>query len=119
VSPLSAWLEILRKAGAAAILLLALSAAVVLARRQRRRKVQISSPRELLATPGEKPDDRSIAGVVEEAKRIEQKSGALLESPPAPTEKADLLAGRLRDVIKADPGGLAQVMRTWLAEEEE
>ncbi len=118
-SPLSAWLEVLRKAAAAAILLLALSAAVVLVRRKRRRTVQIASPRELPATLGENPDGKSIAGVVEEAKRIEQASGALLESPPAPTKKADLLAGRLRDVIKADPGGLAQVMRTWLAEEEE
>jgi flagellar M-ring protein FliF len=125
-SPSPAWLETLRNVpklllagGATLILLLALAAAAVLRRRKRRRGVQIESPRELPSAQAENAAGRALAGTADGAKRIEQESVALPELPPAPTKKADLLAGRLRDVIKADPAASAQVLRTWLAEEEE
>jgi flagellar biosynthesis/type III secretory pathway M-ring protein FliF/YscJ len=125
-SPLPAWLETLRKdpkmligaAAAAVILLLALAGAAVAGRRKRRRGVQIASPRELPSAPSATPASKTIAGAADGAKRIEQESSALPELPP-PTKKADLLAGRLRDVIKTDPGASAQILRTWLTEEEE
>jgi flagellar biosynthesis/type III secretory pathway M-ring protein FliF/YscJ len=41
------------------------------------------------------------------------------ELPAAPPKKSEVVAGRLRETVKADPAAAAQILRTWLTEEEE
>jgi flagellar M-ring protein FliF len=121
-APLPAWLEklggqkvlIWAGAGAGALLLLLTVAMFWLARPSRRR-VLISSPAEL--PPGQAHAGASAPGG-HEASRIEQEK-ALSELPPVAPKKSDLLAGRLREAIKKEPEASAQILRSWLAEDEQ
>jgi flagellar biosynthesis/type III secretory pathway M-ring protein FliF/YscJ len=54
-----------------------------------------------------------------ETRNVEGAAAELPELPAAPPKKADLIAQRLRDAIKKEPAASAQVLRTWLAEDEQ
>jgi len=119
---LPAWLERLggqkvlvwAGAGAAALLLLLMVAAFWLAG-CRRRQVVVSGPAEL--PPGPEAGEALTPGG-REARRVEQEK-AVPELPPVQPKKSDIVATRLRDAIKKEPEASAQILRGWLAEEEE
>ena len=58
-------------------------------------------------------------GAAAQARRLEQEAQAYAELPAAPPKKSDIVAGRLRETIKKDPGSSAQILRSWLSEDEE
>jgi len=118
---LPAWLEKLggqqmlvwAGAGAALLMLLAM-AAFWMARGRRRRRVLVSAPAELPAgEPGE-----SAAFATRESRRVEQEP-AHAELPAAPPRKSDVIATRLRESIKKEPESSAQILRSWLTEDEQ
>ncbi len=122
-SPLPVWVEQLGgpqkvlylAAMAAGLLLLLVSAAIWLTRRKRRRAFKVGLPAELPA--GETPDGAAPLGQQGERPVVDS-APDYPELPPAPIEKADVLAGRLRHAIKKEPGASAQVFRTWFSEDE-
>jgi flagellar M-ring protein FliF len=97
------------------LLLLVVSAAIWRTRRKRRRESEVSSPAEL--APGETPAGAAPPGRQAE-RRIGGSAPGYPELPSAPPGKADTLAARLRDAVKKEPEASAQVLRTWLTEDE-
>jgi flagellar biosynthesis/type III secretory pathway M-ring protein FliF/YscJ len=50
--------------------------------------------------------------------RLEAEALLALKVPPAGTKKADILTKYLRKSVKADPSASAQLLRTWMEENE-
>lgn len=112
---LPAWLGPLRDekllvaAGGALALFMMLLGTLWAWLRRRRKRAQVQLPQEL-------PAASPAAATVEAASRPAE---AVAELPAAPPKRSEVLAGRLRETIKADPAASAQILRTWLTEEEE
>lgn len=122
-SPLPAWVEkfggpqkVLYLAGAAAgLLLVLLFAGIWLMRRKRRQAFNVGLPAELPA--GGTHDGAAIPGRQGE-KQVRDAAVDYPELPPAPPEKVDILAGRLKQAIRKEPEASAQVFRTWISDDE-
>lgn len=114
---LPAWLGPLRDqkllvavGGGFALLLMLLVTAWAWLRRRRKSRVSVEAPPQL---PAGQPQPAAAAEAL--SRPAESKA----ELPAAPPKKSEVVAGRLREQIKADPAASAQVLRTWLTEEEE
>ncbi len=112
----SSWPERLRNvpwylvAGGAAGLIVLLAVLWLVLRKRNRARVTVAAPTSL--PPGESP------GQLPEAGRPSRTAAPPLELPEAPTKRADVLASRLREMVKKDPAATAQVLQTWLTEAE-
>jgi flagellar M-ring protein FliF len=111
---LPAWLGPLRDqkllvavGGGVALLMMLLAVLWFGLRRRRKAQVQVQV-REQLPAPEPQPAAASLNRPPETAPEL----------PAAPPKKSEIVAGRLREQIKADPTASAQVLRTWLTEEE-
>ena len=116
-------------AGAAGLaLFLALGACLWLRKRRRARRPAVTGPAELPAEGAPKPE---IAGppaaaqlesqLAEQAalqEQMEAQTLASLKLAPVITKAAEVLAKHLREKIKKEPEISAQVLRTWIREEE-
>ena len=122
-SPLTVWVEKLGgpqkvlylAAMAAGLVLLLVSAAIWLTRRKLRRAFKVGLPAEL--PPGETQEGAAPLGQQGERPVVDT-APDYPELPPAPIEKANVLAERLRLAIRKEPEATAQVFRTWLSEDE-
>jgi flagellar M-ring protein FliF len=118
--------------GAVSGLLLLGIVAVRLKRRKKRKPVEAGSPAELTAAAGV-PATQTVApqtGNLEEQlesklaeraaleKRLEAQALSSLKLAPVITKTAEVLAKHLREKITKDPEVSAQVLRTWIREEE-
>lgn len=120
--PLPAWLEkmggqnVLIWGGAGLGLLVVLLAGLAfLARRKRKpRSAAVGGPAQLPAGETAPPAVAAAAN----AQPLEEASAVLPELPAAPPKKAELIAARLREAIKKDPAGSAQILRGWMSEEQ-
>ncbi len=120
--PLPAWLEkmggerMLVWGGVALGALLALVAGLaLLARRKKKsRLAAVAGPAQLAGGELARP---AVAGAAAE-QALEEDSAALPELPAPPPKKTDLIAARLKDAIKKDPAGSAQILRGWMSDEQ-
>jgi flagellar biosynthesis/type III secretory pathway M-ring protein FliF/YscJ len=118
--------------GAVSGLLLLGVVAVRLKRRKKRKPVEVGSPAEITAAAGV-PATQAVApqtGNLEEQlesklaeraaleKRLEAQALSSLKLAPVITKTAEVLAKHLREKITKDPEVSAQVLRTWIREEE-
>jgi flagellar M-ring protein FliF len=114
--------------GAVAGLLLLGVVAMRLKRRKKRQPVEVGSPAEL-APPGGVPATQAAATqksnleeqLAERAaleKKLEAQALSSLKLAPVITKTAEVLAKHLREKITKDPEVSAQVLRTWIREEE-
>ncbi|HSW51028.1 MAG TPA: flagellar M-ring protein FliF C-terminal domain-containing protein, partial [Bryobacteraceae bacterium] len=121
-SPLPPWLQkiggekvlVWGGAGAGALLLIVIGVAVMMARR-RRSGVTVTAAAQLPAARAA----GAVAGGAPAARQLEQETEAYAELPAARPKKSDIVAGRLRETIKKDPGSSAQILRSWLTADEE
>ena len=65
-----------------------------------------------------------LAGGAAEAAAREHRASEIAapsypELPAGPPKKSDIVAGRLKEAIKKDPTASAQIMRSWLTEDED
>jgi flagellar M-ring protein FliF len=97
-------------AGGAAGLILLVAGLWFLLRKRKRAGVTVTAQASL-------PPAESPARLAEGA-RPARMSAPPLELPEAPTKRADVLADRLREMVKKDPAATAQVLQTWLTEAE-
>ncbi len=119
-SPLPPWLQkiggenalVWGGAGAGALLLLIIAVAVMMGRK-RRGQVTVSAPAQLAGAQPASSDGAPGA------MQLERETDVYPELPAAPPKKSAVVAGRLKETIKKDPASSAQVLRTWLAEDEE
>ncbi|MEN6534018.1 MAG: flagellar basal-body MS-ring/collar protein FliF [Bryobacteraceae bacterium] len=124
-SPLPAWLETLQKdrklqwivAAGAGLFLLVITMLAWVVRRKRNARRAVEVARSLPAPSPEGSEEEMLAEAEQETRQIKASAPALPE-PVVPTKKSDILADRLRQVVKADPTASTQVLRTWLAEDE-
>jgi flagellar biosynthesis/type III secretory pathway M-ring protein FliF/YscJ len=120
-------------AGGAAVGLLALGVFAILRLRKRKRKPEVSGPSELPAasSAGELPEgsaeptatlEDQFESRMAQRDALQQKldSQALnsLKLAPVITKTAEVLAKHLREKISKEPEVAAQVLRTWIREEE-
>jgi flagellar M-ring protein FliF len=138
--PLPAWLEdalkeknMLVLAGigaAAAVVLLLLVGFLLLMRRRKKRRVEAVSAGKAVSSGeagvpaleegpdvGEKMSGR-LADQVALKARLEKEALESLKLPAVKTKKAEVLTKHIADEAKKDPGAMAQLVRTWLNEEE-
>ncbi|MCL6545769.1 MAG: flagellar M-ring protein FliF [Bryobacteraceae bacterium] len=114
--PLPAWLGPLRDekllvaaGGALGLLLMLIAVIWGWLRRRRKKRVEVELPQQLPAAgPAAAP-----------AEALNRPAETVAELPAAPPKKSEVVAGRLRETVKADPAAAAQILRTWLTEEEE
>jgi flagellar M-ring protein FliF len=118
--------------GAVSGLLLLGIVAVRLKRRKKRKPVEAGSPAELTAAAGVpatqtvapqtgNPEEQLESKLAERAaleKRLEAQALSSLKLAPVITKTAEVLAKHLREKITKDPEVSAQVLRTWIREEE-
>jgi len=102
--------KLLVGAGGALALLLMLLAVIWARMRRQRRRATVNLPPELPA--GAAAAEAANLPPLEE-------TAPLAELPPPPPKKSEVVAGRLRETVKADPAATAQVLRSWLTEDEE
>jgi flagellar M-ring protein FliF len=111
-------LQILVAVGAGVFLLLGFLA-ILLMRRRSRQTIDIAAPPELPAgTPTGTGEQQAAVPQRRPERRIETEAPSLPELPTTATKKTDLLAGQLRNAIEKDPVASAQVLRSWLTDEE-
>jgi hypothetical protein len=67
--------------------------------------------------PAGQPARAAAAGAAA-AQPLEEAPAALPELPAPPPKKTDLIAARLKDAIKKDPAGSAQILRGWMSDEQ-
>lgn len=112
-------LWILTAAGAGVLLLTGLLVAL-LVRKRRRRAVDFTAPPEL--PPAEHVGtsaQKSVSPAREAETQVKTREVNRHELHPVQPSRADVLVGHLRGMIKEDPLASAQVLRSWLANEEE
>ncbi|MBK9170997.1 MAG: flagellar M-ring protein FliF [Bryobacterales bacterium] len=105
------------------LLLLGAPLAYFLVRARRRKRVQAELPRALAGVEGESGDAGEDAGerlAAREAERarLEREALASLRLPPVETKKSEVLNKHLREQAKKDAEGMAQLIRTWIHENE-
>jgi len=113
---LPAWLGPLRDekllvaaGGALALVLMLVGVVWSWLRRRRKKRVQVELPQQL---PAAAPAAAPVGA-------LNRPPETAAELPAAPPKKSEVVAGRLRETVKADPAAAAQILRTWLTEEEE
>ena len=119
-------------AGAAAgVIVLGFLLAMVLRRARRKRAIAVSAAAELAAadSPAARAAlaaskaEQELAAQLAEREALQQKSDAQvltnLKLAPVITKKAEVLAKHLRERITKEPDVAAQVLRTWIREEEQ
>jgi len=119
-------------AGAAAALLLLLllvGGGLWWWRRRRRRRAQVSVPKAIAAgseseapalegsTPASEVQ-KQLAEQLEMKKRLEEEAVEQLKLPQVKTKKAEVLTKHLAEEAGKDPAAMAQLVRTWLNEED-
>ncbi|MCC7174669.1 MAG: flagellar M-ring protein FliF [Bryobacterales bacterium] len=118
-TPLPPWLEriggvkTLMGAGGAVGLLLLASGFLLWKGRRRKRVATV-----VAQLPGAKPAAAAVTGGAEAAS-IQEASETYPELPAPPPRKSEIVAGRLKETIKKDPASSAQILRSWLTDEEE
>lgn len=118
-------------AAAAGLVLLIAAAAMWARRRRKSRPVEVSAPAELPAgapappvagpAPAGSIEDRIEAQLAERAaleQKMEAQALSALKLAPVITKTAEVLARHLREKISKEPEIAAQVLRTWIREEE-
>ncbi len=116
--------------GAAAAVLLLLVAAVFLMwrRRKKARSVEVTGPAALTSgeageqIPGSEPVGNQIESKLAEREALQEKLDAqalsALKIAPVITKTSEVLAKHLREKIAKEPEMSAQILRTWIREEE-
>jgi flagellar biosynthesis/type III secretory pathway M-ring protein FliF/YscJ len=116
-------------AGGVAAGLLLLIVAVTVLRRKKARRVDATAPAELPAgsaahaaiSAGGTADDQIESQLAERAaleQKMEAQALSSLKLAPVITKTAEVLAKHLREKIAKEPDISAQVLRTWIREEE-
>lgn len=114
--PLPPWLEkiggekvlLWGGVGLGALVLLAVAAALLRGRKKK-----------LVAAVAQQPQLHAGApGPAAAAPQLQSEEQLYPELPAAPPKKADVIAGRLKEAIKKDPSGSAQILRTWMTDEQ-
>ena len=119
---------ILIGAGAAAVLLLlVVGGALFRLKRRRKRRAQVSVPKAIEgpaeAAPGEGGSpvsevQKQLAEQLEMKKRLEEEAIQQLKLPKVKTKKVEVLTKHLTEEAGKDPAAMAQLVRTWLNEED-
>jgi flagellar M-ring protein FliF len=108
-------------AALAALIVIGFVIALVIRRSTKSRKARVTGPTELPA-PGESPDEltqKELAEADARNKEAEAKAKSSLKVlTPVITKTAEIMAKHLREKISQDPEVSAQVLRTWIREEE-
>ena len=104
-------MQIIAAAAGAGVLLLA-AFGFLLLRKKRRHDVELSAPHELpaAATPAAAASPGRVAA--------QAATEPLPELPPVRATRSDVVTERLREMVSQDAAGSAQVLRSWLADEE-
>jgi flagellar M-ring protein FliF len=120
--PLPGWLEkmggermlVWGGVGLGAVVALLAGLALVARRKTKPRRAAVAGPAQL---PAGQPARAAAAGAAA-AQPLEEAPAALPELPAPPPKKTDLIAARLKDAIKKDPAGSAQILRGWMSDEQ-
>jgi flagellar M-ring protein FliF len=107
--------------GAALAAALVLGIVFLMFRRKARRPGPVTTPAELPAGAGISPEQRIESQLAEHAALQQQADAKLLNSlklAPVITKTAEVMAKHLREKIAQEPDVAAQVLRTWIREEE-
>jgi flagellar M-ring protein FliF len=107
----------------AALIVIGFVVAMLLRRKKQSQVVEVTGPEEIAApAPGGTKVERELESRLAEAEsmKLQQEAKALnlLKLTPSITKAAEIMAKHLRDKIAEEPEISAQVLRTWIREEE-
>src|SRR5207249_8404252 len=87
-------------------------------RRRRKSPAAVSTDKALEAGASTSNIEGQLASRAASQERLEAEALLALKLPPAATKKSEVLSKHLKKSVKADPAVSAQLLRTWIHENE-
>jgi flagellar M-ring protein FliF len=125
--PLPPWLQKLVKdmpagmligAGLAAVVILIAPIVLLLMRRRKSEAVEVTSDKALTESDAEAAFEGQLASRAANQERLDAEALLALKLPPPGTKKSEVLTKYLKKSVKNDPAVSAQLLRTWIHENE-
>jgi len=105
-------------AGLAAGIIVIAPVVLLMMRRRKKAAASAEAAKELAAATAEAAFEDQLANRAATQEKLDAEALLALKLPPPGTKKSDVLTKHLKKTVKADPAVSAQLLRTWIHENE-